>query len=380
MKKVLIIGSGLSGATCARILAENGYNVEIIDKNNHIGGNVYDEKVDDYYVQKYGPHIFHTNKQEVFDFLSKYTEWFPFEHEVQANIKGTLIPVPFNLDSLHALYSKADAEKIEQVLLNEYGEGNKVPIMELKNNPNPMIREFADFVFKTVFEYYTTKQWGRKIEQLDPNIMKRVPVYISHNKKYFTDKFQYQPKHGYTKLVQNMLNHPNIKIVLNTNAKNVLKFKDNKIEYNGNVYSDDIIYSGAIDDLLDNKFGKLPYRTLNFKYEKYDSDFQPAPVVNYTVDKKYTRISEFKKFTAQNSNARKSIVVKEYPMEYEREDQIPYYPIVNDDNLALYKKYVDYIDNFENFHLLGRLGNYKYINMDVAVSDALELCDKILKK
>jgi len=381
MQKVLIVGAGLSGATCARILAENGFEVELIDKNNHIGGNVYDEMQNGIIVQKYGPHIFHTNNEMVYNFLKQFTKGFRFQHTVKANINGKFVPVPFNLDSLQALYPEEDANKIEEILVTEYGEGNKVPIMELKQNANPMIRDFADFVFKNVFEYYTTKQWGRTVDQLDPNIMKRVPVYISRNDKYFTDKFQYQPTNGFTVMVQNMLNHPNIKIKLGVDAKNVLKFDKNEILYNNQPIADDIIFSGAIDDLLNNKFGKLPYRTLEFKYETYDTDsYQNAPVVNYTVDQNYTRISEFKKFTIQNPNTTSTIIVKEYPLEYTNETQIPYYPIVNEDNLNKYKKYVEYIKDYPNFHLIGRLGNYKYINMDVAVNDAIELAKSIIEK
>ena len=381
MQKVLIVGAGLSGATCARILAENGFEVEIIDKNNHIGGNVYDEMQNGIIVQKYGPHIFHTNNEMVYNFLKQFTKGFRFQHTVKANINGKFVPVPFNLDSLHALYPEEDANKIEEILVTEYGEGNKVPIMELKQNANPMIRDFADFVFKNVFEYYTTKQWGRTVDQLDPNIMKRVPVYISRNDKYFTDKFQYQPTNGFTVMVQNMLNHPNIKIKLGVDAKNVLKFDKNEILYNNQPIAKDIIFSGAIDDLLNNKFGKLPYRTLEFKYETYDTDsYQNAPVVNYTMDQNYTRISEFKKFTIQNPNTTSTIIVKEYPLEYINETQIPYYPIINEDNLNKYKKYVEYIKNYPNFHLIGRLGNYKYINMDVAVNDAIELVKSIIEK
>lgn len=381
MKKVIIVGSGLSGATCARILAENGFKVKIIDKNNHIGGNVYDEKEEGIFVQKYGPHIFHTNSQEVYDFLSKYTVWFPFEHQVLANIKGVYIPVPFNLDSLHALYPENQANEIEAILVNEYGKDNKVPIMELKQHSNPIIREFADFVFKTIFEHYTTKQWGRSIEQLDPNVMKRVPVYISRNKNYFTDKFQYQPANGYTKMVENMLNHQNIDVKLNTEAKDVLSFKDDGIYFENEKTDAEIIFCGAIDNLLDNKFGRLPYRTLNFVYETYEMEsYQPAPVVNYTVDMEFTRISEFKKFTTPNVKSDKTIIVKEYPLEYENENQIPYYPIANENSLNTYKKYVDFVSQYPNFHLLGRLGNYKYINMDIAVSDAIKLSQKLIEK
>ena len=378
--KAIIVGSGFSGAVCARQLADSGYDVTIIEKNNHIGGNAYDELTDGIYVHKYGPHIFHTSNKEVFDYLSKYTEWYKFEHFVEANIHGTLVPVPFNLTSTEKLFSKEKADYIKKVLIDNFGMDTKIPIMQLKEMDNPTIKEFADFVFNNVFLFYTTKQWGRKIEDLDPNILKRVPVAITYKTGYFADTYQYQPLNGFTTLFKNLLNHKNITIKYNTEAKDVINIKNKQIYYNNIPFDGEVVFTGQIDEFLNNKFGVLPYRSLRFDYETHEVDsYQSAPVVNYTVDQEYTRISEFKKFTTKNPPHDKTIIIKEYPLEYKQNsNMIAYYPIPNPKNNELFDVYKKYINTIPKFHLLGRLGNYKYINMDVAVANALQLANEII--
>lgn len=381
MKKAIVVGSGISGCTCARALAENGYEVTVIEKLNHVGGNVYDELIDDIYVHMYGPHIFHTNDENVYKFLSKFTEWFPYEHKVLANIYGNYVPVPFNLTSLEKLYMKNKVEKIKKILIDEYGFGNKVPVMQLKQHKDKDIQEFGNFVLNKIFIHYTQKQWGRKIEELDPNVMQRVPVYISYEDKYFTDKFQCQPKLGFTQLINNMLNHKNIKILKNVDANDVLELKDGKIFYKNQEFNGKVIFTGAVDEFCNYKFGELPYRSLVFKFKKTKkSQLQPCAVVNYTVNKKYTRISEFKKFTTYKAPEKGSIYIKEYPLEFKRDKGlIRYYPIVNEKSTDIFNKYKKYLSNYSNFYVLGRLGDYKYINMDIAVKNALDLANDIIE-
>lgn len=381
-KKALIIGSGFSGSTSARILAENGYDVEILEKNSHIGGNMYDYKVDDINVHLYGPHIFHTSIDEVFDFLSKYTEWFEYRHTVKAKINGVLVPVPFNLTSLELLYPQAQAIYIKDKLISLVGMEKKVPIVELKKHSDPIIREFADFVYRNIFEFYTTKQWGRKISDLDESIFSRVPVSVSYSDGYFSDKYQFMPKYGYDMIFQNMLDHKNIEIKLNINANKNIEIKDNLVFYNGKPYDGEVIYTGCIDELLDYKFGALPYRTLKFNTIAIDEpSFQANSVINYTVDEDYTRISEYKKFTTPQSTSPKTVITYEYPKEFEANSgQIPYYPLPTMEARNLYEKYNLAISDVKNFHLLGRLANYIYINMDVAVANAMKVVEKILKK
>ncbi|MBR2384833.1 MAG: NAD(P)-binding protein, partial [Clostridia bacterium] len=234
MEKILIVGAGLSGATAARVLAEKGNSVIVLDRRSMLGGNVYDYvDKNGITVQMYGPHIFHTNEKEVFDFLSRFTEWTKYEHRVLADIYGKLVPVPFNLTSLENTFSKEKAERIKRVLLNEIGEGKKVPILKLKEHENAEIRDFANYVYKNIFYFYTQKQWGFRPEELGEAVMNRVPVYVSYEDRYFTDEYQFMPEKGFTEMVSNILRHPNIQLKLNTDASKIISLHDGDIYLNG---------------------------------------------------------------------------------------------------------------------------------------------------
>ena len=378
MEKVIIVGAGLSGATMARLFAENGQSVIVIDKRATIGGNVYDETdKNGIIVQPYGPHIFHTNETEVFEFLSKFTEWYLYEHRVLARIKkDKLVPVPFNLTSLFELFPKDKAERIKAVLVDEIGMDKKVPILQLKKHESAEIREFADFVYKNIFYIYTMKQWGFAPEVLGETVMNRVPVYISYEDRYFTDKYQFMPKKGFTPMVENMLNHPHIQLKLKTDAKKEISLKDGQIYLSGKPFDGKVIYTGCLDELFDYKYGVLPYRSLKFKFQtKKCSSFQEAAVVNYTAFAKYTRISEFSKFTCEPKD--KTVIVKEYSKAFKKDRDIPYYPIPIEENFIHYARYAEEAKKYKNLYLLGRLANYKYINMDIAVKNAMELFKQI---
>lgn len=379
MEKYIVVGAGLSGATVARVLAENGKTVIVYDKREKIGGNAYDETdKNGIIVQPYGPHIFHTNFDRVFNFLSKFTEWNEYEHKVLASVKGKLVPVPFNLTSLFALYSKNKAEKIKDILEAEYGKDVKVPILELKKHNNPEIRKFADFVYDNIFYHYTKKQWGFKPEELGGEVMNRVPVNVSYDDRYFADKYQCMPKLGFTDMITKMLTHPNIQLQLGKDAKKVLTLQDGIIYVNGAEFDGTVIYTGCVDELFGYKFGTLPYRSLEFKFKtKKVKSYQPAAVVNYTTNGKFTRISEFTKFTCAPLKKR-TVIVKEFPKAFRKGKNIPYYPIPLAENLLEYNKYEEEAKAYKNLYLLGRLANYKYINMDMAVKNALELCDSLL--
>ncbi len=378
MEKIIVVGAGLSGATVARLFAESGKDVVVIDRRDTIGGNAYDY-VDrnGITVQPYGPHIFHTNDQGVFEFLSKFTEWQKYEHKVLASVrKDKLVPVPFNLTSLFALYPKDKAERIKEILINEIGLDKKVPIMQLKKHESSEIRKFADFVYKNIFYIYTMKQWGFKPEQLGEEVMNRVPVYLSYEDRYFTDQFQYMPKDGFTALVENMLRHPRITLKLSTDASREISLNDGKIYFGGQELEGLLIYTGCVDELFDYKHGLLPYRSLKFKFETYKTQsYQPAAVVNYTTSHKYTRISEFTKFTCEPKET--TVIVKEYSKTFKKGKNIPYYPIPIAKNHAHYEKYLEEAKAYKNLYLLGRLANYKYVNMDVAVRNAINLFDSI---
>jgi UDP-galactopyranose mutase len=374
--KVLVVGAGLSGATIARLFAEQGSKVEIIDKRETIGGNTYDYKDENgIIVQQYGPHIFHTENQQVFEFLSRFTSWNKYEHRVLAKIKNKHVPVPFNLTSLYALYKKEQADEVYKVLVKEIGLDKKVPIMQLKSHANPSIREFADFVYQNIFYKYTKKQWGMKPEELGEKVMSRVPIYLSYEDRYFTDKYQAMPVKGFTKMVEKMLDHENITVKLNADAKDLIQLAQGKVIYDGKAFDGKIIYTGRADELFDYKFGELPYRSLTFKFKTLKTEsYQDAAVVNYTCSKPYTRISEFTKFTSDPEY--KTVIVKEYPKACKKGD-IPYYPIQIEANQKLFDKYKEEKDKYPNLWLLGRLANYKYVNMDVAVADAMALFEQI---
>ena len=380
MEKVIVVGAGLSGATVARLLAEKDVKVTVIDKRETIGGNAYDYvDKNGITVQPYGPHIFHTNEKQVFDFLSKFTEWEKYEHRVLANINGKHVPVPFNLTSLFELYPSEKAQEIKQILVNEVGLDKKVPILTLKQHENEEVRKFADFVYKNIFYTYTLKQWGFKPEELGEAVMNRVPVYVSYEDRYFTDEFQYMPKEGFTEMVANILRHPNITVKLGTDMKKVLTLDDGKIYLYGKEFEGKLIYTGCVDELFGYKYGVLPYRSLKFKFQtKNRSSYQDAAVVNYTTSAKFTRISEFSKFTC--TPKKKTVIVKEYSKPFNKKRDIPYYPIPLAENQLHYEKYKQEATGYKNLYLLGRLANYKYINMDIAVLNAMNLFNEICKE
>lgn len=378
MEKVIVVGAGLSGATIARLLAESGKDVIVVDKRENIGGNIYD-----YYdkngilVQAYGPHVFHTNDEEVFEFLSKFTEWNEYKHKVVARVrKDKFVPVPFNLTSLYSLFPLSKALCIEEALKTEVGEGNQIPILELRKSENPLLREFADFVYKYIFYIYTMKQWGCKPEQLGQTIMGRVPVKVSNDDGYFSDKYQVMPQKGFTQLISNILRHPRIKLKLKTDLKKEIALKDGQIYFGGRVLDGTLIYTGCVDELFDYKYGVLPYRSLKFKFQTLkQSSFQPASVVNYTTSASYTRITEFTKFTCKPKDS--TVIVKEYAVNHKKGRNIPHYPVTTGRNKVDYDKYEQEAKNYKNLYLLGRLGTYRYLNMDQAVKNAINLFAKI---
>ena len=377
MYDCIIIGSGIAGAAAARVLAEEqGKKVLVLEKKHHIGGNCYDGK-DEYgiLVHWYGPHIFHTGNEEVYEWLSRFTDWYAFGHEVVARVGDKLLPVPFNLNTLKMVYGEEKAAVLEKKLVDTFGFGARVPILKLREQQDEDLRAIADYVYENVFLRYTMKQWGQTPEEIDPAVTGRVPVVISYDNRYFGDKYQGMPRDGFTPMFEKMLAHPNIEIRTNTNAKDalVISEEEGKVLLDGQEFHGTVIYTGPVDELFDCRFGRLPYRTLRFDFEHYDRpDYQGHSVVNYTVSEDYTRITEFKYLTGQKADS--TTIVKEYPFAYTgAEGEIPYYAIMNEENNALYRKYADLAAQIPDFHLLGRLAEYKYYNIDAMAAKAIAL-------
>lgn len=378
----VIIGTGFAGSVLAeRIATQLNKKVLMIEKRNHIGGNAYDSyDSQGILIHNYGPHIFHTKVKKVWDYLSNFTEWHLYHHKVLGVIDGQKVPIPFNLNSINQLFPKNLAERLEKKLIENFGYNKKVPILKLREVEDEDLKFLADYIYEKVFLGYTTKQWGVTPEELDPSVTGRVPVYISRDDRYFQDPYQGMPKEGYTKLFERMLDHENIKILLNTDYKEVLQFSFETGEASlfGQKFSGQIIYTGPIDYFFDYKFGQLPYRSLNFVFEQFNQEqVQEVGTVNYPNDYNFTRITEFKHLTNQISN--KTTTVKEFSQEYIPGKNIPYYPIKNENNLELYRLYKEEVRKYDNLIFIGRLAEYQYYDMDMVVAKALRLFEERIK-
>ena len=380
---VIIIGSGFAGATLARKFAENNQKVLILEKRNHIGGNMYEEVLENgIRIHKYGPHIFHTNSDRVFEFLRQFGDWYFYEHRVLGKINDQLVPIPFNFKSLEILYNQKEARMKKEKLLKKYPDQKKISILDLINDQDKEIQKLGRFIYKNVFENYTAKQWNMPISQIDTSVINRVPVILDYDDRYFQDKIQYMPKDGYTEIFNNMLNHPNITVELSTNALDKLTVKGNKIYYLQQEFTNPVIYSGAIDELFSYQYGALPYRSLKLDFETKNMNYyQPVSVVNYPNEERFTRITEFKYFSNCLLSS-STTILKEYPQNYDHKNEktIPYYTIQNEENLKLYHQYLNQANKIPNLYLCGRLAEYKYYNMDAVIERALDLYETIFEK
>ena len=375
----IIIGSGFSGSVIAeRIANVLNEKVLLIEQRNHIGGNCYDSYDENgILIHNYGPHIFHTDFEDVWNYLSNFTEWIPYKHKVLAYVDGKFIPLPFNFISIEKLFPSDEAQLFINELLAHYEYGSKVSIMELKKSNSSKPKQLADFVYKKIFLNYTIKQWGIPPDKIDLKVLSRVPIRISEKEGYFDDKYQGIPKEGYTKIFEKMLKNPNIELVLNQKMQNLIKVDHlNKcFLFDGKVFNGKVIYTGAIDELFDFKFGKLPYRSLKFEKEFHNiQSYQDAAVVNYPNEYNFTRITEFKKLTIQKVNG--TTIFKEYPKKCEEND-IPYYPLFTDESKKQYQKYFEYAKQFKNLTLIGRLAEFKYYDMDDVVKRALDVFESL---
>ena len=356
----LIVGAGFAGSVLAERLANgSGKKVLICDKRPHIAGNAYDFYNDEgVLIHKYGPHIFHTNSKDVFDYLSRFTEWREYQHRVLASVDGMLVPMPINLDTINKLYGlKLTAFEVEDFL-----ESLAEKKDQIKTSEDVVVSKVGRELYEKFFRNYTRKQWGLDPSELDASVTARVPTRTNRDDRYFTDVYQAMPKNGYTRMFENLLDNPNIKIMLNCDYREIA----NDIPYR------EMIYTGPVDSFFNYRYGKLPYRSLEFKHKTHDTkQFQTAPVVNYPNEQAYTRITEFKYLTGQEH--KKTSIVYEYP----QAEGDPYYPIPRTENAELYNKYKSLADSRPDVHFVGRLATYKYYNMDQIVAQALTVYGKI---
>ena len=356
----LIVGAGFAGAVAAERLASQ-YNkkILIVEKRSHIGGNAYDEyDKHGILVHRYGPHIFHTNSKRVFDYLSRFTEWRFYEHKVLAKLNGSLYPIPINRTTINKLYGKNFTTEKEVLEFYESVREKRHPI---KNSEDIIVNQVGYDLYEKFFKNYTKKQWSLDPSELSASVCGRIPVRTNEDDRYFTDKYQFMPKDGYTKMFEKMLAHPNIEIKLNTDYKDIV----NKVKFNK------MIYTGPIDYFFDYKFGKLPYRSLKFEWENIKKEkYQNAAVINH-VDKKvdFTRVTEYKYLTGQKHS------ITTISKELAQTNGDPFYPIHVEQNEKLYRKYKTEADKIEDVIFMGRLAEYKYYNMDGVVAKVLKIID-----
>jgi UDP-galactopyranose mutase len=357
----LVVGAGYAGAVLAERLARGaGRQVLVVDRRPHIAGNAYD-RYDDHglLIHTYGPHIFHTNSREVFDYLSRFTRWRQYEHRVLASVDGQLLPIPINLDTVNRLYNLSLKSSEVDAYFASVAERKE----HIRTSEDVVVAKVGRELYEKFFRSYTRKQWDLDPSELDASVTARVPTRTNRDDRYFTDTYQAMPLHGYTRMFESMLDDPRIRVMLNTDYRDIVKF----------VPFREMIYTGPIDAFFDFRFGKLPYRSLHFEFETHDRRvFQPVGTVNYPNEHPYTRITEFKHLTGQSHD--RTTIVYEHP----RAEGDPYYPVPRHENYELYKQYQQLANETPGVHFCGRLATYKYYNMDQVVAQALALYNKLV--
>jgi UDP-galactopyranose mutase len=360
MYDYLVVGAGFAGATIAeRLAAHAGLRVLVCDKRPHIAGNAYDHYDEaGVLVHKYGPHIFHTNSRDVYEYLSRFTAWRPYQHRVRACVDGQLLPIPINLDTVNQMYGT----RYTSFELEEFFKSVAEPVDRIRTSEDVIVSKVGRELYEKFFRNYTRKQWGLDPSELDASVTARVPVRTNRDDRYFTDTYQVMPLHGYTRMFERMLSHPNIHVLLNAEFQDVRR----------TIPFRELIYTGPVDEYFDYRFGRLPYRSLQFRFETLNVPVaQPAPVINYPNENAYTRVTEFKYLSGQEHP--KTTLVYEYA----QAEGDPYYPVPRPENAALYRKYQELAEATPGVQFLGRLGTYKYYNMDQVVAQALTLYKRI---
>lgn len=368
MDNWIVVGAGLSGAVYARELAEKGKRVKVVEARNHISGNCFDPIQSNLRIHKHGPHFFHTNSEKIWNYVNRFSSWRAYEHRVKGVVDGLEVPIPINLRSLEILFpSKANA--FSNLIKEVTGKSNEISIAKLLESDNPQLKELAEYIYEKVFLGYSTKQWGMDPLELNPSVLARVPIRSNYDDRYFTDKYQALPNPGYIEFIGSILDHENIEI----NIGQEFTYSDlNKLSKDWSIG-----YTGAIDELLDYRFGQLPYRSLSFEYLEIDkmSSYFSAVQTNFPNNQEFTRITDYGKIWEETQN---TILGYEYPSSYKIDENERYYPIPREENIEKYKKYKSTLEKeFPNVVLFGRLGDYKYYNMDQAIARALQVSSQI---
>lgn len=375
----LVIGCGLTGAVVARFMAEQLHKkVTIWDRRNHIGGNMYDF-YDEYgiLIHQYGPHTFHTTKKYLYDFVCRYSNWLPYKLTCMAKINGKFTPTPFNFQTIDDYYSKEEAADLKNRIKAVFGDRSTATVVEVLNCPDAKVRAYAQFLFDNDYSLYTAKQWGVPASEIDPSILKRVPLRFSYDVGYFDDEYQVMPATTYTDFFKTLLDHPNVEVKLGIEALDHLSIQNDELLVDGIKADISVIYTGALDELFGLSEGKLPYRSLRFEWKHEDIESkQDAPVVAYPQEESFTRITEYKKLPVQNVKGTTYAV--EYPLQYdEKADMEPYYPVLTEESQRMYAKYLSKAQKVKNLYCAGRLADFKYYNMDQALERALTLCGQL---
>jgi UDP-galactopyranose mutase len=383
-KKIIVVGTGFSGGITARKIAEDlNLSVELIEKRSHIGGNMCDE-TDEHgiLIQRYGPHFLNTNKYFIIEFLEKYAELFKHCTKLLSFIDGKHVRLPFNFETVQQLVGAKASEKLLGKLRREYAGRDRVPVLEMIDNADRDVSYYGNMLFEKAYKTYTAKQWGIPAEKIDKYVLDRVPMAMSYDERYLSPDFQYLPKHGYTNLFENMLDHPNIRLSLNTDALSHIAFdaRNKAVRYDGEIVNC-LVFTGPIDELFGFEYGSLPYRSLDIRCEYYETvDHLPCEIVSYPQAEGYTRSTEYRKIMFDQSNCSGTVVATEYPLEYKKDapvGNLPYYPVLTEESKATYAKYLALSKKYKNIFLCGRLAEFKYYNMDVCIEHALEYFENI---
>lgn len=374
----LVIGCGLSGAVVARHLAERGRQVTIWERRDHIGGNMYDY-VDEhgFLVQKYGPHTFHTKKKELYDYMCRFGRWQDYKLTCGAAWGGKYTPTPFNFTTIDTFYPAEKAELLKEKLKKAFSGRDTATVVEVLAHPDEDIRGYAEFLFQNDYAPYTAKQWGVSPSEIDPSVLKRVPLRFSYEEGYFDDPYQVMPEQSFTHFFQNLLDHPNIHVELSVEALDHIQIRNDRIFLDGVPLEIPVVYTGALDELFGGIYGRLPYRSLRFEWKYEDKEsLQDAPVVAYPQEAGYTRITEYKKLPVQTGTG--TSYALEYPLTYqEGTQQEPYYPVLTEQSQQQYEQYRRAAEAVPNLICCGRLADFKYYNMDQALEQALRAFENI---